>query len=68
MRVPMDSLPAEVLQRVVEEFVTRGGTDDGQIDATLEQRVAQVITQLRRGHAALEWDAESESVNIIPLR
>ena len=68
MRVPMDSLPAEVLQRVVEEFVTRGGTDDGQIDATLEQRVAQVMTQLRRGQAALEWDAESESVNIIPLR
>lgn len=68
MRVPMDSLPAEVLQRVVEEFVTRGGTDDGQIDATLEQRVAQVMNQLRRGQAALEWDAESESVNIIPLR
>ena len=68
MRVPHTQLPPDVLQRVLEDFVTRGGTDDGQIDATLEQRVAQVLAQLVRGEAALDWDAETESINIIPVR
>lgn len=68
MRVPHTQLPPDVLQRVLEDFVTRGGTDDGQIDTTLEQRVAQVLAQLVRGEAALDWDADTESVNIIPVR
>jgi uncharacterized protein YheU (UPF0270 family) len=68
MRVPHTQLPPDVLQRVLEDFVTRGGTDDGQIDATLEQRVAQVLAQLVRGEAALDWDAETESINIILVR
>ncbi len=68
MRVPHTQLPPDVLQRVLEDFVTRGGTDDGQIDTTLEQRVAQVLAQLVRGEAALDWDADTESINIIPVR
>ena len=68
MRVPHTQLPPDVLQRVVEDFVTRRGTDDGQIDTTLEQRVAQVLAQLVRGEAALDWDADTESINIIPVR
>ncbi|MBI5495573.1 MAG: YheU family protein [Deltaproteobacteria bacterium] len=65
MQVPWNALPSDVLDRVIEDFVTRGGTDDGQVDVPLERRVALVRAQLRGGEAVLVWDAESESVNIV---
>lgn len=66
MRIPIESLAAETLKRVVEEFVTREGTDYGLSSADLQTKVEQVLRQLKKGDALLCFDAESESCQIVP--
>lgn len=62
--VPYTELAAEVLHAVVESYVLREGTDYGEKEFSLEDKVAHVISQLKRGEAQIVFDPESESVTI----
>jgi uncharacterized protein YheU (UPF0270 family) len=64
VEVPYGELPAELLNAVIESFVLREGTDYGEKELSLEDKVARVITQLKRGEAKILFDPESESVTI----
>jgi uncharacterized protein YheU (UPF0270 family) len=66
--VPYTRLAADVLRRVAEEFVSRDGTDYGTAEKTLEEKVMDVRRQLERGEAAIVYDPESCSINIVPTR
>ena len=68
MRVPHDQLQPETLRRVIESFVAREGTDYGDTERSLDEKVADVKRQLERGEAVLTWDATTETVNIVPAR
>jgi uncharacterized protein len=48
--------------------VLREGTDYGEKEFSLEDKVARVIGQLRRGEAKIVFDPESESVTILVRR
>jgi hypothetical protein len=50
----------------VEEFITREGTDYGQVEVDLETKVMQVLRQLKKGEAAIVFDEKSETCNIVP--
>ncbi len=63
--VPHTELSPELLRGVVESFVLREGTDYGEKEATLEQKVAAVVRQLERGEAQIVFDPESSSVDIV---
>jgi uncharacterized protein len=52
------------LHAVVESYVLREGTDYGEKEFSLEDKVAHVIGQLRRGQAQIVFDPETESVSI----
>ena len=62
------SLRPEVLRRLVEEFVTRDGTDYGAVERTLAEKVAEVMRQLDAGEAAIVVDAEREIIDIVARR
>jgi uncharacterized protein len=66
MEVPYASLQADTLRRVVEEFVTRAGTDYGERERTLEEKIADVMRQLEHGEARLVFDPQTNAVNIVP--
>ena len=66
--VPHERLSPDALRRVVEEFVTREGTEYGAVDVTLDAKVKAVIRQIERGDVVILHDAESETVNIVPKR
>jgi hypothetical protein len=66
--VPHAQLAPEVLRRLIEEFVTRDGTDYGAIERTLAEKVAVVMQQLETGEAAIVVDAESETIDIVARR
>jgi hypothetical protein len=51
---------------LIEEFVTRDGTDYGEREHTLEQKKRAVARQLERGEVVIVFDPESETCNIIP--
>ena len=63
--VPHLELSAEVLRGVVESFVLREGTEYGEREFSLEQKVAQVIRQLAVGEAQIVFDPTSNTVDVI---
>lgn len=65
--MPWDRLSAQALRGVIEEYVTREGTDYG-TEVDLETKVRQVKAQLQRGEVVVLFDARSESVNLVHRR
>jgi hypothetical protein len=62
--VPYTELAPELLHAVVESYVLREGTDYGEKEFSLEDKVSHVIGQLKRGEARIVFDPETESVSI----
>jgi uncharacterized protein YheU (UPF0270 family) len=65
IEISADALSPEALRGLVEEFVTRDGTDYGAVERSLEEKIAEVLAQLRCGEARVVYDPESESANIV---
>jgi uncharacterized protein YheU (UPF0270 family) len=65
VEVPYTDLAADLLHAVVESFVLREGTDYGEKEVSLEDKVAGVIGQLKRGEAKIVFDPGSESISIV---
>lgn len=61
MRIPHTQLS---LRAVVEEFVTRDGTDH----SSVERRIAMVLLQLADGRVELHFDGKTQTCNITPLQ
>jgi hypothetical protein len=66
--IPTDSLQPETLRAIVEEYVTREGTDYGAATHSLDEKVAQVMRQLARGEAQVSFDSVAGTIDIIPHR
>ena len=64
MEIPHRELSEEALRGVVESFVLTEGTDYGQRDYSLEEKIEAVIRQLDRGEAVIVFDPETETVSI----
>jgi uncharacterized protein YheU (UPF0270 family) len=65
IEVPASELSRGVLRALVEEFVTRDGTDYGAVEQTLESKVAAVLRQLERGEVRIVFDPESETTTLV---
>nr|WP_234473152.1 YheU family protein [Erwinia sp. S63] len=64
--IPWQELEVATLENLIETFVLREGTDYGEQERSLEQKVADVRRQLERGDVVLVWSELHESVNIMP--
>jgi hypothetical protein len=67
VEVPFESLSEGALRGLIESFVLREGTDYGAIERTHEQKIADVMRQLKRGEARIEFDPATETVNIVAV-
>lgn len=65
IEIPLHELSAEALQGVLEEFVNRDGTDYGEVELSLTQKVQQLLTQWRRAEVVLVFDPESETTTFV---
>ncbi len=63
--VPHAELSADALVGVIKAFVLREGTDYGEREFTLEQKIAAVQAQLESGDAQILFDPDSASVDIV---
>jgi uncharacterized protein YheU (UPF0270 family) len=63
MLIPHRQLSPAALRAVVEEFVTRDGTDDSSVPL----RIDNVLRQLEAGTVELHYDADSASCSIQPI-
>jgi len=65
MIVPANFISADALSGLIEEFVTRDGTDYGEIEVSLAERVEQVRQQIERGEALILFDSATETTTIV---
>ena len=64
--IPYEKLSMEALEGLIEEFVTRDGTDTGYEKKSLVNDVAMVKRQLKRGDAVIVYDKSTKTSNIVP--
>ncbi len=65
MRIPHSELSEATLRGILEEFITREGTDYGMEEYSLAQKLEQLQRQLESGEVEIHFDPESESCNIL---
>lgn len=63
--IPHTELSTDALRGVIESFVLREGTDYGEQECSLEEKVAQVMDQLVRGEVHIVFDPHTSSVDIV---
>ena len=66
--VPLDRIPPDTLRTMVEEFVTREWSDLSDSGYTLDEKVDQVIRQLKDQRAKVVFDLGAQTCNIVPCR
>lgn len=64
MRIPYANLAPATLRAVIQEFVTRDGTDH----SSVARRVERVLQQLEAGHVELHFDDQTETCNIVAVQ
>lgn len=64
MIIPWQEIPPESLQNLIEEFVSRDGTDYGVQETPLSTRVEQVHRQLKKGTVVIWYDDVTETISL----
>lgn len=65
IEVPYGQLNPETLGKMIQEFVTRDGADWGDAGCTLDDKVRQVLQQLKNKQVKVVFDLRSETANIV---
>jgi hypothetical protein len=63
--IPYQDLSADTLEGLIEAFVLREGTEYGEQDISLSEKVSQVKTQLQADQLVILYSELHESVDII---
>ena len=64
IRVPYDRLTPSALEGIIEEFVSREGTDYGDYDYSFDDKKDQVRAQSRRGQVGILFDPLAETCQL----
>ncbi len=65
--IPWQELSPEALSGLVEEFVSREGTEYGEGEVSLADKVREVIAQLEAGTVVAVFDIERGSTSVVPV-
>ena len=65
MIIPHTELTDDTLQSLLEEFITREGTEYGEHDIPLSTKVRQVLTQLERKEVYIVYCELHETCSIL---
>ena len=66
MIIPHDQIASETLTSLIEEFVSRDGTDYGEEEVSLPEKVEQVREKLISGEAVILFSESTGQCNIVP--
>ena len=64
VEIPFERLEPNTLRVLVEEFITREGTEYG-METPLSDKIEQVLSQLKTGDVVITWNTEMETSNIV---
>lgn len=66
VEVPYKQIDPQTLRRMIQEFVTRDGSDWAEIGCTLEDKVEQVLQQLKNRQIKVVFDLKTQTANLVP--
>ena len=66
--IPHQDVPGDLLRRLLESFIAREGTDYGEVERSLDEKVNDLRAQLSQKHIHIVFDGESESFTLITDR
>ncbi|WP_289083506.1 YheU family protein [uncultured Spongiibacter sp.] len=68
LEIPWQKLSEDAFRGMLEELVSRDGTDYGERELSQEEKIAQLRAALKSGQAFIAFCAETESWSILPRR
>jgi uncharacterized protein YheU (UPF0270 family) len=68
VEIPLERIDPEILQALLADFVTREWSELSDTGFTLEDKIEQVLQQLKIGKARILFDLTSGSWNIVPTQ
>ena len=68
LEIPWQKLSEDAFEGMLEELVSRDGTDYGERELSQEEKIAQLRAALKSGQAFIAFCAETESWSILPRR
>ena len=68
MLIPYTKLSEKALKAIIEEYITREGTEYGVKEYTFEQKIEQIRQQLLQGEIKINFDTETETCNLFPIK
>lgn len=66
IEIPLERIAPDILRRMLEDFVTREWSELTDSGYSLDEKVGQVLQQLKNKRAGIVYDTASETWNIIP--
>ena len=68
VEIPLERIAPEILQALLADFVSREWSELSDAGFTLEEKIEQVLQQLKSGQARILFDLTSGSWNIVPTQ
>ncbi len=65
MLIPWQQLNSETLQRLIESYVLREGTDYGDEEVSLADKAKAVLQQIQQGQVLILYSELHESVDLL---
>jgi uncharacterized protein YheU (UPF0270 family) len=65
VEVPYQDINPETLRNMIEEFVSRDGSDWGDAGGSMEAKIEQVLRQFKAGKIIVAFDLTSQTANIV---
>ncbi|MES3037094.1 MAG: YheU family protein [Bdellovibrionota bacterium] len=65
VEIPIEVISEDALTGVIENYITREGTDYGMVEVNHETKVRQIRDQIHKGYVKIVFDPDSESVTIM---
>ena len=65
VEIPYQDINPGTLRNMIEEFVSRDGSDWGDAGGSMEDKIKQVLRQFESGKIKVVFDLTSQSANIV---
>ena len=66
MDIPYTEISEEALKAIIQEYITREGTEYGIKEYSFEQKIEQIKQQLLKGDIKINFDDETQTCNLVP--
>jgi uncharacterized protein YheU (UPF0270 family) len=65
MKIPANELSGDAVRAIIEEFITREGTEYGAQEYSLVDKTEHVKRQLEKGEIYIDYDVESQTCQLV---